>query len=70
MYDISFVGTNDMGHKRLKKLIPSYKTLIQKIKTTGKRCIVPGILLPRLGSGQKWGSKALCVNEMVRKLYT
>ena len=64
---IVHVGTNDIGHRRSEELIADYRRLIQKMKASGRRCMISGIL-PRLGAGQEWGSRALGVNERVRKL--
>ena len=64
---IVHVGTNDVGQKRSEELINSYRRLIQKMKDSGRKCMISGIL-PRLGAGQEWGSRALGVNERVRRL--
>src|SRR5678815_5091164 len=64
---IVHVGTNDIGHRRSEELIADYRRLIQKMKASGRRCMISGIL-PRLGAGQEWGIRALGVNERVKKL--
>ena len=64
---IVHVGTNDIGYKRSEELIKRYRELIEKMKDSGRRCMISGIL-PRLGAGQEWKSRALCVNDRVRKL--
>lgn len=64
---IVHVGTNDIGYKRSEELLAGYRRLIEKMKDSGRRCIISGIL-PRLGAGQEWKSRALCVNDRVRKL--
>ena len=61
---IVHVGTNDVGYKRSEVFIAE---LIEKMKVSGRRCLILGIL-PRLGAGQEWGSRAIGVNDKVRKL--
>ena len=64
---IVHVGTNDIGQKRSEELIASYRRLIAKMKESGRKCMISGIL-PRFGAGQEWESRALGINERVRKL--
>ena len=64
---IVHVGTNDIWYKRSEELIERYRELIEKMKDSGRRCMISGIL-PRLGAGQEWKSRALCVNDRVRNL--
>ena len=48
-------------------MIERYRELIEKMKDSGRRCMISGILA-RLGAGQEWKSRALCLNDRVRKL--
>ena len=64
---IVHVGTNDIGYRRSEELIASYRNLIERLKVSGRRCIVSGIL-PRLGAGLEWESRAFGLNERVRSL--
>lgn len=61
------IGMNDVEQNNSEALIADYKRLIRQISVSGRTCIFSGIL-PRLGVGTEWGSRALAINERVREL--
>ena len=61
------VGINDIGRSRSEEMITAFKTAITNIQAKNKYCIISGIL-PKRGASNYWYSKALGMNNRLRKL--
>ena len=64
---IVHVGTNDIGYRRSEELIEHYRELIQILKSSRRKCCLTGIL-PRLGTGDEWKSRALGINNRIQSI--
>ena len=61
------VGTNDVDRVRSEELVARFRSMLEKVRESGRRCVVSGIL-PRCQVGSGWHSRAIGVNERVRKM--
>lgn len=61
---IVHVGTNDVRDNRSEELLADYKRLIQRLKNSGRNCVISGIL-PRMGVGIEWSSRAIGINNRI-----
>lgn len=62
------VGGNDVGARRSQEIVKRFKEdMLPKIRESGKRCVVSGIL-PRVYVGGEWLSRAIGVNEQLKDL--
>ena len=59
------VGGNDIRARRSQELVNRYEEMLRKIKETGRRCVVSGIL-PRVNASREWLSRAIGVNEQLK----
>ena len=60
-------GVNDVGNTLSEELFGTYKTMVAKLVKSRRKCIITGIL-PKYRAGLEWSSRALGMNERVRKL--
>ena len=60
-------GVNDIGNTHSEELIDTYRTVITKLVKSGRKGLVTSIL-PKIGAGTEWSSRAIAINERVRKL--
>ena len=61
------VGVNDVRKVRSEELVARYRELLRKVKESGRRCIVSGVL-PRQKVGGLWLSQAIGLNDRLRTL--
>ena len=61
------VGTNDVDRVRSEELMARYRCLLEKVRDSGRRCVVSGVL-PRCQAGSRWHSRAIGMNERVQKM--
>ena len=61
------VGVNDIGKVRSVELVKRYREIIGKIRDSGRKCVVSGVL-PRIDVGLEWMSRAIGLNDSVRSL--
>ena len=70
-------GVNDVGNTLSEELIDTYRTVIAKLIKSGRKeshlsetkrkGIITGIL-PKFGAGTEWSSRAIGINERVKRL--
>ena len=60
-------GVNDVGNTLSEELIDTYRTVIAKLVKSGRKGIITGIL-PKFGAGTEWSSRAIGINERVKRL--
>ena len=60
-------GVNDVGNTLSEELIDTYRTVISKLVKSGRKGIITGIL-PKFGAGIEWSSRAIGINERVKRL--
>ena len=61
------VGTNDMERARPVDLVNRYRALLKKMRESGRKCVLSGIL-PRVGSSAEWDARALRMNSEVQDM--
>ena len=61
------VGGNDVRAGGSEELVDRYREMLGKIKESGRRCVVSGVL-PRFSVSREWLSRAIGVNERVKVL--
>ena len=60
-------GVNDVGTTLSEELIDTYKMVIANLVKSGRKGIITGIL-PKIGAGVEWSSRAIGINERVKRL--
>lgn len=63
---ILHVGVNDVKKERSESLMKKYKDLLARVRESGRNAIVSGVL-PRMNVSKEWSSRAIGLNERVRK---
>ena len=60
-------GVNDIGDGRSEELMREFSNIVTRLSKSGRRAIVTGIL-PKIGAGDAWSSRAIGINDRVKGL--